>query len=113
MTNSIKYHIHINIMMMINIKLLSIVLATTMILTMGLGTNAFAQVPALETNEEKPSLPVAPVEDQAPVKEEPAKEPEEPNTSFGKVTIPVSSGEQIILEIPLKDGNSYKLLPIK
>lgn len=50
-----------------------------------------------------------------PLESTPANGSEKEDTpiSLGKATIPVSSGEQIIIDIPFKDGNTYKLVPIK
>jgi hypothetical protein len=61
---------------------------------------AFAQVPPLESS--------------TPGANESDKTTETTSAiSIGKATIPVSSGEQIIIDIPLKDGGTYKLVPIK
>ena len=93
---------------MINTKLLSIL--GLGLLTVLVGTsNAFAQMPALEEQQQEQQQ----VPPSAQQQQQTGGGEEQPNLSFGKVTIPVSSGEQIILEVPLKDGNSYKLVPIK
>lgn len=71
---------------------LAAIFTTTIVTT---STSAFAQVPPpLEKNDTDKSSTT-------------------PALSLGKATIPVSSGEQIIIDIPLKDGNTYKLVPIK
>ena len=102
MTNidSIKYHILDMNRVMINMKI-SLILGLSLLTALGT-SNAFAQMPALEEQQQ-----------QAPPTQQQQGEEQQPNLSFGKVKIPVSSGEQIILEVPLQDGNSYKLVPIK
>lgn len=76
-------------------KISFVILGTITLLTTIGATNAYAQMPP-------------------PLESTPSNESNtEENISFGKITIPISSGEQIILDVPAKDGNSYKLVPIK
>ena len=86
---------------------ISLILGLSLLTALGT-SNAFAQMPALEEQQQEQIPPAAQQQQQTGGGEE-----QQPNLSFGKVTIPVSSGEQIILEVPLQDGNSYKLVPIK
>lgn len=36
-----------------------------------------------------------------------------PMLSFGKITIQISQTEQIVIDLPIKSGNEYKIVPIK
>lgn len=94
------------------IRLLSTVVIATILFTVTTTNSVFAQVPALEN---PPNENDKITEEKFTIKSEEPKEEKEtiPNTSFGKITIPISSGEQIILEVPLKTNNTYQLLPIK
>lgn len=50
-----------------------------------------------------------PLEKSTPTTEEPESQPQ----SFGKITIQISQTEQIVIDLPLKSGNKYEVVPIK
>ena len=45
--------------------------------------------------------------------EETATDPISTSQSLGKITIQISQTEQIVIDLPLKSENKYKVVPIK
>ncbi len=74
-----------------------VIMTSTVFATLLSTTNASAQVPPLEktTTTEEATDPV-------------------PSTpSLGKITIQISQTEQIVIDLPMKSENKYKVIPIK
>src|SRR5215217_3075351 len=101
--NKQKYHIHINLFTyMITttkfiIKILTI--ATIQVLAVVLAPSIFAQTPPLES----PNVTTS--EDSTSSSTLPA--------SLGKVTIPITKSEQIIIDLPIKPDSKITIVPIK
>jgi hypothetical protein len=84
-------------------------------MVLGSSSNMLGFANAQAQNPLAPASPPPPLEEAPPVAAPAAEEEQQTTTTtiIGKITIQISQTEQIIIDLPLKDQNKYKLIPIK